>query len=140
MYGGGSANTGSAVRNHSDGYAQARQIQVQVTVSKARLVGPWLFMCPPAQITSFVADLLAPSPKHVFESATPGLAGVRYSPFAFATQAAAGTYYSFLCEAQSASRDPISSLVKMRVFQPPVSHDIPIDARPIIDSIETIAP
>ena len=83
---------------------------------------------------------LTPEAKHVFESAIPGLVGVKYTPFAFATQVVAGTHYSFLCEAESVSRNPASTVVKMRIFQALDNDDTPIEVKPIIESIETISP
>ncbi len=78
---------------------------------------------------------LTPEAKHVFEYATAGLQGVKYAPFAFATQMFAGTNYSFLCEAVLVSRNPTTNVVKMRIFQSLDSKEMPA-----IASIEMIAP
>jgi hypothetical protein len=83
---------------------------------------------------------LTPEAKHVFETTTSGPTGVKFTPLGFAVQVLAGTRYSFLCEAESVSRHPARSVVKIRIFQALDNGDMPIDARPVIESIETIYP
>lgn len=78
---------------------------------------------------------LTPEAKHVFENATAGLWGVKYTPFAFTAQTVVGTNYSFLCEAISVTRPLATNVVKMRTFQPQDLKELPI-----IISIETIRP
>ena len=87
-----------------------------------------------------VCFALSAEAKRVFEAATAGFRSVKYTPCAFASQALAGTRYSFLCEAQRVSDSPTSHAVKIRIFQPLCSLDAPIEVKPIIVSIETITP
>lgn len=83
---------------------------------------------------------LTPDAQDAFEGATSGLHCVRYTPIAFASHEEAGTHYSFLCEAEPQTDNPVISVVKMRVFRPLDCKDTPIDVKPIIVSIETITP
>ncbi len=83
---------------------------------------------------------LTPDAKDAFDSAAASLQCVKYTPIAFATQEAAGTHYSFLCEAEPHTQEAAISLVKMRIFRPLECRDHPIEVKPIIVSIETITP
>lgn len=83
---------------------------------------------------------LTPEAKHVFAEATSGLLGVKYTAFAFATQIVAGTGYSFLCEGVAANRSPATTVVKMRIYQPLANPLSEVEERPMIESIEAIAP
>lgn len=83
---------------------------------------------------------LSPEAKHVFEEATVGLLGVKYTPFAFATQVVAGIGYAFLCEGVAPTRSPNSSVVKIRIYQPLANPATAVEDRPMIESIEAIVP
>lgn len=76
---------------------------------------------------------LTPDAKHVFDSAFDGLLGVRYTPFAFATQIVNGTNYSFLCEAHYVTRYPAENAVAAEVYKP-------LEGKPHVVSIRPISP
>jgi hypothetical protein len=61
---------------------------------------------------------LTPQAKDVFETAMPALFGAKYTPFAFASQRAAGTNYCFLCDVQYATSFPDENAVKIYIYQP----------------------
>ncbi len=66
---------------------------------------------------------LTPQAKDAFETAMQPLFDARYTPFAFASQLAAGTNYCFLCDVQYASPFPDENAVKVYIYQP--SHGQP---------------
>ncbi|GMV30118.1 MAG: hypothetical protein AMXMBFR59_22430 [Rhodanobacteraceae bacterium] len=76
---------------------------------------------------------LSPEAKNVFDTAFDGLLGVKYTPFAFATQIVNGTNYSFLCEAQYMTRYPVENAVAAEVYQP-------LEGKPHIVAIRPISP
>ena len=94
---------------------------------------------PPDGWTGFEFTL-TPDAKDVFESTAARLQSVKYTPFAFAQHLVAGTYYSFLCEAEPQTEEATISVVKLRIFRPLECKDTPIDVKPILVSIETITP
>ncbi|MBK1612761.1 hypothetical protein CKO44_04670 [Rubrivivax gelatinosus] len=61
---------------------------------------------------------LSPADRKIFEAALHGLTGVRYTPVAKATQVVAGTNYSFLSRAVTATATPQEFAAKVRIFQP----------------------
>ena len=69
----------------------------------------------------------------VFNAATSGILGVSYSAVAFASQVVAGTNYSFLCWAKSATNPAMVYPVQMHVFAP-------LQGNPTIQGIERLGP
>lgn len=72
--------------------------------------------------------------KKVFAEAA-NLVGVKYTPFAFATQLVAGTNYCYLSQAQTVVPNAPLRVVKVYVFQP-----LPGQGQPHITQIVEITP
>lgn len=75
---------------------------------------------------------LTPEAKHAFDTAMSSLLGVKYVPFAFASQTVQGLNYSFLCEAQYATQYPSENAVSIRLHQPPGGKAHLVSIRPIV--------
>lgn len=73
--------------------------------------------------------------KKVFEEAVQGLLGVKYTPFAVATQVVAGLNYSFLSQAQVVSPTAPLRVVKLHIYQP-----LPGQGNPHVTQIIEITP
>ncbi len=54
----------------------------------------------------------------VFNAATHGMVGVRYTPESVATQVVAGTNYRFVCSATTVTREPETYKAEVVVFKP----------------------
>ncbi|WP_024300911.1 hypothetical protein [Pseudogulbenkiania sp. MAI-1] len=72
--------------------------------------------------------------KKVFAEAV-NLMGVKYTPFAFATQVVAGTNYSYLSQAQVVAPNTPLRVVKIHIYQP-----LPGEGQPHITQIIDINP
>lgn len=56
--------------------------------------------------------------KAVFDEAMRGFAGVTYTPDSVATQVVNGTNYKFLCQARTATREPMTFRAEVIVYKP----------------------
>lgn len=75
---------------------------------------------------------LTPEGLEVFEQATQGLLGVKYTPLEMSTQVVAGMNYRFICEAKvvAPKAEPYKTMIE--IFRP-------LKGEPIITNIHTIA-
>jgi len=73
--------------------------------------------------------------KTVFNEAVGSLLGVKYTPFAVATQVVAGVNYSFLSQAQVVAPGAPLRVVKIHVYQP-----LPGQGAPHVTQIIEITP
>lgn len=62
---------------------------------------------------------ITPEASEVFQTAMKGLVGVSYKPVAFATQAVAGTNYSFFCNATVVYPDAPNEAAIVDIYQAP---------------------
>jgi len=75
---------------------------------------------------------ITPEAKNVFDQALKVIAGVKYTPLAFATQVVAGLNYCFLTEGQVVIPENPQFAVLIHIYAPPggqphVTHISPID-------------
>lgn len=70
---------------------------------------------------------------NVFKKAIDGLVGVRYTPFAVATQLVAGKNYRFTCNTQGLYVEAPNKLALVQIFQPLLKGDPHVTSIKIVE-------
>jgi len=67
--------------------------------------------------TAYSTDI-SPEARKVFEEATKGLVGVKYTPLAVSTQVVSGVNYRFFCNARDVYPGALNEAALVEIYQP----------------------